>query len=337
VKVLPAGREFAAAADETLLAAAIRQGIGLPYGCKDGACGSCRARLLEGRVTHRPHQDKALSAADEAAGVVLTCCAVPQSDCAIESRQVTAAGQFPVQKMPVRVQSIERVSADVAILTLQLPATLSFQFHAGQYLDVLCKDGARRSYSMATAPGQARGSLELHIRHLPGGLFTDHVFGAMKEKEILRTEGPFGSFYLREGSDKPVVLLASGTGFAPIQAIIEHMKAAGVRRPTTLYWGCRRRADLYRHEWALAQAAELPWLSYVPVLSDASPEDGWGGRTGLVHQAVMADVPDLGGHEVYACGAPVMVDSALRDFTQRCGLPEEAFFADAFVSEADRH
>lgn len=334
VTVQPSGRQFEVARDEVMLPAAIRQGIGLPYGCKDGACGSCKSRLLEGRVIHGAHQLKALSAAEEEAGLILSCCATPQTDCIIESRQVTAADQFPVLKMPTRVMSIQRPAADVAVLKLQLPANQSFQYHAGQYVEFILRDGARRSYSMASAPELAQGVMELHIRHMPGGRFTDHVFGAMKEKEILRMEGPFGTFFLREDSARPVVMLASGTGFAPIKALIEHMEAKGLTRPTVLYWGARRAADLYLRDWAEAAAARLPWLRFVPVLSE--PEADWSGRTGFVHQAVMADLPDLSGHQVYACGAPVMVQSAQRDFVAACGLPEEEFFADAFTSEADK-
>ena len=334
VTVQPSGRQFEVARDEVMLPAAIRQGIGLPYGCKDGACGSCKSRLLEGRVIHGAHQLKALSAEEEAAGLILSCCATPQTDCIIESRQVTAADQFPVLKMPTRVMSIQRPAADVAVLKLQLPANQSFQYHAGQYVEFILRDGARRSYSMAGAPELAQGVMELHIRHMPGGRFTDHVFGAMKEKEILRMEGPFGTFFLREDSARPVVMLASGTGFAPIKALIEHMEAKGLTRPTVLYWGARRAADLYLRDWAEAAAARLPWLRFVPVLSE--PEADWSGRTGFVHQAVMADLPDLSGHQVYACGAPVMVQSAQRDFVAACGLPEEEFFADAFTSEADK-
>jgi CDP-4-dehydro-6-deoxyglucose reductase len=213
------------------------------------------------------------------------------------------------------------------------------QYHAGQYIEFILRDGSRRSYSMANAPhtqNEAPG-VELHIRHMPGGKFTDHVFGAMKEKEILRVEGPFGSFFLQEDSDKPIVLLASGTGFAPIKAIIEHMRHKGITRPAALYWGARSKADLYLHDWAEQAAAAMPNLRYVPVLSEAKPEDAWTGRTGFVHQAVMADLPDLSGHQVYACGAPIMVDSARRDFVAQCRLPEEEFYADSFTSEADKH
>ncbi len=339
VTVQPSGRTFEVQRDEPILAAAIRAGIGLPYGCKDGACGSCKSKLLEGRVLHGAHQTKALSPEEEQAGFVLTCCGAPQSDCVLEARTVPGAGEFPVQKMPARVASITRPAPDVAILRLQLPANVVLQYHAGQYVEFILRDGSRRSYSMANAPHtQAeQPGVELHIRHMPGGKFTDHVFGAMKEKEILRVEGPFGSFFLREDSTKPMVLLASGTGFAPIKAIIEHMRARNLARPAVLYWGCRSKADLYLHDWAVQAAADMPNLRYVPVLSEARPEDTWTGRTGFVHEAVMADLPDLSGHQVYACGAPVMVESAKRDFVARCALPEDEFHADSFTSEADKH
>jgi CDP-4-dehydro-6-deoxyglucose reductase len=338
VTLQPSGRTFTVDRDERILAAAIRQGIGLPYGCRDGACGSCKSRLLEGRVIHGAHQHKALSADEEAAGLILTCCATPQSDCVVEARAVVGAGEHPVLKLPCRVMSIERPAPDVAVVRLQLPANQNLQYRAGQYVEFILRDGARRSYSMANAPHLlgTPPAIELHIRHMPGGKFTDQVFSTMKEKDILRLEGPFGSFFLREDSDKPLVLLASGTGFAPIKALIEHMAHQGNTRAAVLYWGCRAKADLYLHEWALQAAGELPWLRYVPVLSDARPEDAWNGRTGFVHQAVMQDLPDLSGHHVYACGAPVMVDAAQRDFIARCGLPPQEFYADSFVTEADK-
>jgi len=273
---------------------------------------------------------------------VLTCCATPQTDCLIEARSVPGAGEFPVLKMPTRVLAIERPAPDVALLRMQLPANQRFQYHAGQYVEFILAGGARRSYSMANAPGRVGSppAIELHIRHMPGGLFTDQVFSTLKVKDILRIEGPFGSFFLRnevQDRAKPMILLASGTGFAPIKALIEQMQDGGVNRPATLYWGCRSRADLYLHDWAEQAAAAMPNLRYVPVLSEPRPEDGWTGRTGLVHQAVMADWPDLSGHQVYACGAPLMVDAAQRDFVERCGLPADEFLADAFTSEADKH
>ncbi len=339
VTLQPAGRSFTVERDEPILAAAIRQGIGLPYGCKDGACGSCKSRLLQGRVIHGAHQHKALSAAEEETGLILTCCGTPQTDCVVEARMVPGAGEHPVLKMPTRVLAIERAAPDVIVLRMQLPANQNFQYRAGQYVEFILRDGARRSYSMANAPSRLGSppAIELHIRHMPGGQFTDQVFSTLKERDILRAEGPFGSFFLREDSDKPMVLLASGTGFAPIQALIEQMQDKGTTRPAVLYWGCRRKADLYRHDWCLQQAAAMPQLSYVPVLSEPTADDAWTGRTGFVHEAVMTDWPDLSTHQVYACGAPVMVDAAQRDFTARCGLPADEFFADSFTSELDKH
>jgi CDP-4-dehydro-6-deoxyglucose reductase, E3 len=339
VTVQPAGRSFVVERDEPILAAAIRQGIGLPYGCKDGACGSCKSRLLAGRVIHGTHQHKALSVQEEEAGWILTCCGAPQTDVVIEVRVVPGAGDFPVRKMPCRVTTIERLAHDVAIIRLQLPANDRLLYRAGQYVEFILRDQSRRSYSMANAPHtqEEQPGIELHVRHMPGGKFTDHVFGAMKEKEILRMEGPFGSFFLREDSDKPIIFLASGTGFAPIKAIIDHMRFKHIERPATLYWGCRGKADLYQHDWCLQAVASMPKLNYVPVLSEPKPEDDWTGRLGFVHLAVMADFPDLSGHQVYACGVPVMVESAQRDFVAQCDLPAEEFYADAFTSEADKH
>ena len=338
VSVLPSGRSFSANADEPMLAAAIRQGIGLPYGCKDGACGSCKCKKLEGTVVHGTHQLKALSAEEEANGFILTCCGVAHSDVVLESRQVTDESAFPIRKMPSRVSSMVRASHDVMVIRLQLPASDVLKYHAGQYVEFLLRDGDRRSYSMANAPHTQAETpgVELHLRYMAGGKFTEHVFGAMKEKEILRIEGPYGSFFLREDSDKPMVLLASGTGFAPIKALIEHMQYKNITRPAALYWGGRRPRDLYMNDWVLARVAEMPNLRYVPVVSDALPEDGWTGRTGFVHKAVLEDFADLSPCQVYACGAPVVVESARTDYCALAGLPDEEFFADAFTTEADK-
>ena len=342
ITLQPAARSFAVERDEAILPAAIRQGIGLPYGCRDGACGSCKSQLIEGRVIHGAHQLKALSVAEEEAGFILTCCATPQTDCVVQARSVPGAGEHPVLKMPSRVLSIDKPAPDVAVLRLQLPANQNLQYRAGQYVEFILQganSGVRRSYSMANAPDSLGSppSIELHLRHMPGGKFTDHVFSALKERDILRMEGPFGSFFLRDDSAKPMILLASGTGFAPIKAIVQQLQHQGSQRPAVLYWGGRRKADLYQHDWCEQAAAEMPNLRYVPVLSEPAAEDAWAGRTGFVHLAVMADFPDLSAHQVYACGAPVMVDAAQRDFVARCGLPAEEFYADSFTSEADKH
>jgi CDP-4-dehydro-6-deoxyglucose reductase, E3 len=335
VTVQPSGRTFTVPQGEAILAAGIGQGIGLPYGCKDGACGSCKCKLLTGAVVHGTHQDKALSQEEEAQGLILTCCATPQCDLILESRQVTELGSFPIKKMPARVNTLEKKSADVMVLQLQMPANDTFNYRAGQYIEILLRDGARRSYSMANAPGRGPG-VELHIRHMSGGKFTDHVFGAMKEKEILRIEGPYGSFFLREDSEKPIVLVASGTGFAPIKALLEHMQHQQIQRSITFYWGGHRPSDLYMDTWVQEQLKTMPNVRYIPVVSDALAQDQWIGRTGFVHRAVLEDFADLSGHQVYACGAPIVVDSARQDFCALAGLPDEEFFADSFTSEADK-
>ena len=338
IVVQPSGRSFTVEGDETLLSAGIRQGLNMPYGCKDGACGSCKCKKISGEVQLGTYQTKALSDKERAQGLVLTCCATALSDVVLESKQVTSADAFPMRKMPVRIASLEKVSSDVMRIFLQLPATELMQYHAGQYVEFLLRDGSRRAYSMANAPHTLAADapkVELHIRHMPGGKFTDHVFGAMKEKDIQRVEGPQGSFYLREESAMPIVLLASGTGFAPIKALIEHMQHKGITRPTRLYWGGRRPSDLYLNDWVLAQLPLMPHLQYIPVVSDALPEDAWSGRTGFVHMAVLQDTPSLAAYQVYACGAPIVVDSAKRDYVAS-GLPEDDFFADSFTSEADK-
>lgn len=334
ITVQPSGTQFSCEADETVLAAAIRAGVGLPYGCKNGACGSCKGKVVGGAVTHKPHQGRALSDQEKLQGMSLFCCALPQGDVVIEAREIGGSSDYPIRKMPSRVQSITRAAPDVAIVTLQLPANEALAYRAGQYVEFLLKDGKRRAYSIACAPTLER-PLELHIRHLAGGLFTDHVFGAMKERDILRFEGPLGTFFLREESDKPIVLLASGTGFAPVKALVEHLMHLKSTRPVRLYWGGRRPQDLYMDELCRAWTTTMPDFTYTPVVSDALPEDGWSGRTGFVHAAVMQDIPDLSGYQVYACGAPVMVDAARKEYVAQCGLPPEEFFADAFTTEAD--
>jgi CDP-4-dehydro-6-deoxyglucose reductase len=334
VTIRQSGKQFQVEADEPVLSAALRQGIGLPYGCKNGACGSCKGQLVSGSIEQRSHSSSALSNDEKTRGMALFCCATAQSDLEIDIREIAGVGDMQVKKLPCRVNALERVAHDVVVLKLQLPANERLQYLAGQYIEFILKDGTRRSYSMASAPHH-EGPLELHIRHMPGGVFTDHVFGAMKERDILRFEGPLGTFFLREDADKPIVLLASGTGFAPIKAIIEHAIFKGMTRPMTLYWGGRRRGDLYLASLAEQWARDVPSFKFVPVLSEPDPADGWQGRTGFVHRAVVEDLPDLSGYQVYACGAPVMVEAAQRDFTAHHGLPADEFYADSFTSAAD--
>ncbi|HUG76411.1 MAG TPA: CDP-6-deoxy-delta-3,4-glucoseen reductase [Burkholderiales bacterium] len=335
VTLKPSGQQFQVEEGESILAAALRQNLILPYGCRNGACGSCKGKLLEGRIDYGVYQKKALSDEERTQGKALFCQARPLSDVVIEARAVSAAGGIEVKTLPCRVQRMQRLADDVMVLHLKLPANERLKFLAGQFIEFLLKDGTRRSFSMATPPHDAE-LIELHVRRVAGGQFTDHVFGKMKERDILRFEGPLGVFFLREQSPKPIVLVASGTGFAPIKSLIEDAFHRGIARPMTLYWGGRRPKDLYLNDLPLRWAAEHPQqFKYVPVVSDALPEDAWSGRTGFVHRAVMADFPDLSGCQVYACGVPVMVDAAQRDFTTRCGLPEDEFYADSFTTQAD--
>ncbi|MES3024677.1 MAG: CDP-6-deoxy-delta-3,4-glucoseen reductase [Pseudomonadota bacterium] len=334
ITVQPSGHQFVCEEGETVLAGAMRAGIGLPYGCKNGACSSCKGKVVSGSVAHKAHQQRALTPEEQAQGFSLFCCALPQADLVIEAREVGGSTDYPVRKMPSRVSSIEKVAPDVAIISLQLPANEALAYRPGQYIEFLLRDGKRRSYSMANAP-RLDAPLTLHIRYMAGGLFTEQVFNTMKERDILRFEGPLGTFFLREESDKPIVLLASGTGFAPIKALVEHLIDLKSTRPVSLYWGGRRPLDLYMRELCEQWAAEMAHFTFVPVVSHAFPEDHWKGRTGFVHQAVIEDFPDLSGHQVYACGAPIVVDSARRDYVERCGLPAEEFYADAFTTEAD--
>ncbi|OGS91041.1 MAG: CDP-6-deoxy-delta-3,4-glucoseen reductase [Gallionellales bacterium GWA2_60_18] len=327
VTIQPSGHSFPIEADETVLEAALKHGYTLPYSCRNGVCGVCKGKVAEGAVSHGEHPDSILTEAEKSAGMALFCCAKPLSDLIVESREVTGAGDIPVKTLPCRVQKMERPAQDVMVLHLMLPANERLQFLAGQYIDILLKDGSTRSFSLANAPHQDE-FLELHIRNIAGGGFTHHVFNEMKVRDILRFRGPFGTFFLREDTDKPIIFVASGTGFAPVKAIIEHALHSGISRPMHIYWGGRTLADLYMPD--KVKQWEASGICFTPVLSEALPEDHWHGRTGFVHQAVLDDHADLSGYEVYACGAPVMVEAAQRDFIALRGLPQASFFSDAF-------
>jgi len=329
VTLQPSGQQFQVEDGEAVLAAALRQGFVLPYSCKNGVCGSCKGKILAGTVDYGVYQQKTLTDEEKAQGKALFCQAKPLTDLVLEARTLGAAKDIQIKKLPCRVQKMERLAEDVMVLHLKLPANEKLNFLAGQYIEFLLKDGGRRSFSMANPPHDAE-LIQLHVRHVAGGQFTDHVFNKMKERDILRCEGPLGTFFLREDSDKPIVFVASGTGFAPIKSVIEHALHTGIKRQMTLYWGGRRPKDLYMNDLATS------WpFRYVPVISDALPEDNWTGRTGFVHRAVMQDIPDLSRCQVYACGVPIMVDSAKRDFIAQCKLPEEEFYADTFTTQAD--
>lgn len=329
INLVPSGHQFTSDQETPLLEAALAAGLVLPYGCRNGACGSCKTKVIAGLVDHGAAAEAALTMADRAAGMTLLCCARALSDLTLECREVRGIDDIQVKTLPCRVQHIERAAADIIVLTLKLPVNERLQFLPGQYIEFLLKDGKARAFSIANAP-EDDGRLELHIRRVADGEFTSRVFERMKARDILRLRGPLGTFFLREESVKPAIFVAGGTGFAPIKAIVEHAIRTGLHRPMTLYWGARTRSGLYRDELPARWATEHPSFRYVPVLSEATVEDVWAGRRGLVHRAVLEDHPDLSAVQVYACGAPAMIEAARNDFFA-AGLAEDAFFADAFT------
>ncbi len=334
VTLQPSGHQFSVNEDESVLDAALREGYALPYGCRNGACGACKGTVLSGRLDYGAHSPSALKDAEKAQGRALFCRAKPLSDMVIEAKEIGAAKDIVVKTLPCRVESLEQRADDVMVLKIKLPANERLQYLAGQYIDFQLKDGRSRSYSLANPPHDD-ALLELHVRHVPGGLFTDQVFSSLKARDILRLKGPLGSFFIREDSDKPMIFVAGGTGFAPIKGMLEHAFAEHSDRELVLYWGVRSLKDLYMAELPQRWLAERPNFSFIPVLSAPAPEDAWQGRSGYVHDAVLADFSDLSGYQIYACGAPVMVDAAREAFTATRGLPEDEFFADAFIYAAD--
>jgi CDP-4-dehydro-6-deoxyglucose reductase, E3 len=314
-------------AGETLLDAGLRQGLALPYECRNGGCGVCICSVVQGRVAHRPYQRVALPDAALADGRALLCCAEPLEDVGIE---VDAVLQAAVAQAihTARVEAMERLAPDVMRLWLALPPGERVPFTAGQYINILLDDGQRRAFSFANAPHQDQ-RIELHVRRIPGGRFTSHVFDGMRVGDTLRFEGPLGSFVLHEG-DKPILLVAAATGFAPIKSIVEDAFHRGIRRPMRLYWGVRRPQDLYLQELVQGWERDHAGFRAVPVVSEPQPSDEWRGRTGLVHEAMLADFPDLSGHQVYVCGSARMADAAVQAFLSR-GLDEGACFSDLFL------
>jgi CDP-4-dehydro-6-deoxyglucose reductase, E3 len=334
----PGAPTLALRGGETLLEAGLRQGVPLPYECRNGGCGMCRCTVLHGTVEHGAYQRSALSDAQRVQGQTLMCCASALSDLEIEVAGGLEGGasgpphaRAPVGEHRAQVERIEHLSPEVIRLTLALPRGGSIGFRAGQYLNILLDDGQRRAFSFANAP-QQQGPIELHVRRIPGGRFTGHVFTQLKVGDALRFEGPLGDFTLRD-SVHPILFVAGATGFAPIKSIVEDAFARGVARPMWLYWGVRKRADLYALDLAERWQRDHAGFHVVPVLSEPDPADAWGGRTGLVHEAMLADFPDLREHEVYVCGSVKMVEAAVPAFLAQ-GLGEEQCFTDAFVPSA---
>ena len=328
----PSTQPLAVRSGETLLEAGLRQGLALPYECRNGGCGVCMCTVLHGTVDHGIYQRSALPDALRAQGKTLMCCATPLSDVDIEV-ETTGDARAPLPMHEARVVRMDRFSDDVIRLIVALPDGQDLPFRAGQYINIVLDDGQRRAFSFANPP-QVRGHIELHVRHIPGGRFTGQVFTQMKVGDTLRFEGPLGDFTLREG-EAPILFVAGATGFAPIKSIVEDAFARGITRPMRLYWGVRKRADLYALDLAEQWQREHSNFHVVPVLSEPDPAGAWSGRTGLVHEAMLADFPDLTGHEVYVCGSVKMVEAAVPAFLAQ-GLGEGFCFSDAFVPSAPR-
>ncbi len=333
VTLMPSSRSFQVEDGETVLAAALRQGVHLPYGCRTGSCGTCRAHVLEGKSEYPQGSPLALTALEMDTGETLLCRAVPQEDLKIEAQEVTAMANLRVKAMPCRVAKLEKLAHDVMGLYLRLPAVERLAFLPGQYIDILLPNNHRRSFSLANPPHDDN-LLELHVRHVPGGLFSGEVFEHLKEGALLRIQGPLGTFFLREDSQRPLVMMAGGTGFAPIHAILRHLFDNHRQREVVFYWGARAARDLYMDAKLKDWAASQPGFRYVPVLSEPMPEDRWTGRTGFVHDAVLADFADLSGHDIYLSGPPPMVNAARAAFPAHRADPQR-MYSDSFDFPAE--
>lgn len=316
---------------ETILDAGLRQGLALPYECRNGGCGLCVCSIEQGQYEHRPYQRSALPDADKSRGKALMCCAIPQADMAIEVQGFTGAQAVEQEVHTAHVVRMQRLAADVMLVMLELPMGKTLDFVAGQYINILLEDGQRRAFSFANRP-KAGNQIELHVRLMPGGRFTTYVFEHMKVGELVRFEGPVGSFMLRD-SHNPILFIAGATGFAPIKSIVEDAFARGLQRPMHLYWGVRQPKDLYMLPLCEQWQREHSNFRVIAVVSEATPQDGWSGRTGLVHEAMLSDIADLKGYEVYLCGSVRMVETAVPAFIAQ-GLDENSCFSDAFVPSA---
>ncbi len=329
VTIQSSGRHFPVAPGETVLEAAQRAGIALPYSCRAGVCGSCKATLLEGRCEYPRNPPAALSGTSPSQHAILLCQAVPMENLLIEAREVTSVEDIARRQLDVVVARKWMLAPDVIGLHLQPAAGQPrLQWLPGQYLDVLLDEGRRRPFSIANHP-QADGSIELHVRHVAGGGFTSWVYDTLKVGDALRIEGPLGTFVPREDSERPMVFMAGGTGFAPVKAIVEHFMALGTRRPMRVYWGARSAADLYLRELAAGWSSTAHDLVFHAVISDPEQAAAHGLRMGLVHEAVLEDQPDLSGYDVYMSGPPAMIDAGRKLFTD-AGLPEERLYYDSF-------
>lgn len=334
VTIQRSGHVFECEPGQSVLAAGLDAGYVLPYNCRSGFCQTCKARIVEGQVGYKDELlPTYLSPEDRARGATLLCQARPLSDLVIDAREVLDLSGLTPRRSPARIRELELLAPDVARLKLRLPMNENILFAAGQHLALLFPDGEKRNYSIANACGSAGVSeVELHVRIYPGGLFSGQLFNGIKAGSLVQVELPLGTFFLREKSERPMIFIATGVGFAPIKAMLETIMAKDLcsKRPVHFYWGGRRRADLYFNALVQAWADATPGLSYTPLLSQPAEACEWGGATGHVQQHVLADHPDLSEHEIYACGAPTMIHQAKADMVARARADPARFFADEF-------
>ncbi len=320
---------FSANQNETILEAALRDNRIYPYGCRSGVCGACKSDLISGQVDYGDYEDFALSDVERDQGKVLLCQAIPLGDIVIDVEEIMTGAHIQIKMLPCRVGKITRLARDVIQLFLTLPKTQEFNFMAGQYIDIILKDGQRRSFSVANLPEQAKQQgLELHIRQVAEGYFTPRVFSSMKERDLLRFEGPFGTYLLQSEADKPIIMIAGGTGFSPVKGLFQQAVEQNPQQKIHLFWGARDKQDLYMDELVKQWTRTYPNLQYTPVLSDSAPHD-WTGDTGFVHEIVRKAYDNLKNHDVYASGPPIMIDS-VRDSLVKQGMNQERFFFDSF-------
>ena len=330
ITLVPTDQSFTAERDEPVLTAALRAGLNLPHSCKGGHCSSCRARVLDGSFEYPGEIPPGLTEAEAREGYALLCQARALTDLRIETREIRPAADVEVKSLPCRIERMDRVAEDVMAVFLRLPAVEELHFRPGQYLDVMLSEGRRRSFSIASAPGDGR-FLELHVRRASTSGFTGQLFDSLRAGTLLRIEGPLGQFWLRSESPRPPLMVGGGTGYAPLRAMLRQLIATGDRRPATLYWGGRTESDLYEHAWLSQLERDRRGFIYRPVLSGPGLPDAKGGavRHGLVHEAVLADHPDLTGFDVYASGPPAMIEAIRTEFA-RHGLPRDQLFFDSF-------
>ena len=319
------GKSFQTGEDVAVLDGALSHGLNFPYGCQNGFCGKCKAIILKGEIGYEDEAPEILTDEDLEANMAILCQCRAKSDLYIAVDEIDVLANIEVRSLPCRVEKINRLNHDVIQILLKIPGSQSIQYLAGQYLDLEHSDFEPRSFSIANSPTNSN-IIELHIRLVEDGKFTNFIFNTLKEKTILRIEGPKGDFFLREESDKPIIFIAGGTGFGPIKAILEYLVTTDSQRDVHLYWGVRDEVDLYSSlpsEWA----DKYSNISFVPVLSEAN--GAWRGEHGNVHESVIRDFVDLSDYEVYACGPPIMVKAAAKNCLEK-GLKKENFYSDSF-------